>query len=244
MTDGPAALDRLTRNGAIVMVPMDHGMSMGPVVDPRRVMEAVEGLASCVVVHKGLLRHVTPYADDVGILMHVSASTDHAPDPQDKRLVATVDEAMARGAHGISMHINLGSRTEADQVEAAGAVSTACHAYGVPLLAMVYPRGPAVQDPHDPGLIAHAARLGVELGADIVKVPLPHDARDIQQAVDGALGTPVVVAGGPRAADLAALVRNLRDARKAGAAGLSIGRNVFEAPDPRAALTALAEAFA
>jgi DhnA family fructose-bisphosphate aldolase class Ia len=244
MTDAPAGISRLRRgDGPILMVPFDHGASMGPIVDPRPVLAAIHDLATCVVVHKGLVRHVLPYADELGVLMHLSASTDRAPDPQDKRIVGSVEEAIARGAHGVSVHVNLGSRTEADQITAVGAVAAACHSYGVPLLAMVYPRGPAVKDPHDPQLIAHAARLGVELGADVVKVPLPHRAADIRAAVAGALGVPVVVAGGPRVDDAATLQRNVRAAHEAGAAGISVGRNVFEAADPRAALAALAEAF-
>ncbi len=238
-----AKLDKVSRNGRILMVPMDHGISMGPVVDPRTVLPFVADHATCVAVHKGLLPHVAPFRDRLGAFMHISASTDLAPDTQDKRIVGTVAEALRRGADGVSIHINLGSRTEADQIEAVGAVSAACSEHDVPLFAMVYPRGPGITDPTDPHLVAHAARLGVELGADAVKVPYTGDPATFENVVDGALGIPVVVAGGPKG-DLDELLGHLKGARDAGAAGVSIGRNVFEAGDPAAAMRAIAEVFA
>jgi len=199
-----------------------------------------------VTLHKGLLpaaRHVLTEGDGarrVGVLLHLSASTDAAPDPDDKRLVATVEEAVRAGCDGVSIHVNLGSRTEADQVEGAGRVATACAQWGMPLLAMVYPRGPNVKDPRDPGLVAHAARLGAELGADAVKVPFTQGGtfRDVVRGCP----VPVLVAGGAQR-DAAAFLADVEAAHRAGARGVSVGRNVFQSPDPTAALRAIARLF-
>jgi predicted phospho-2-dehydro-3-deoxyheptonate aldolase len=231
-------------SGSIRMVPLDHGVSMGPLPgleDPSKaVAAAVAGGATCLVVHKGLLAAARAAAGRAGVLLHLSAGTDRQPDPFDKRIVGTVEEAVRAGCDGVSIHVNLGSPTEARQVEEAGRVATACAEWGMPLLAMVYPRGPQVKDPSDPVLVAHAARLGAELGADIVKVPYT-GSKDSFRAVVAGCPVPVVVAGGARK-DAAALVRELEGARAAGARGVSVGRNVFQDADP-AALRRIAQVF-
>ena len=237
---------RLTRpSGAMLMVPLDHGISMGPVPGispPGPTMAAVAPHATCFTLHKGLVRHAAEHARDTGILLHLSASTDLAPDPHDKRLVATVAEAVRLGCDGVSTHLNLGSRTEADQIAAVGAVSTACQEYGMPHVAMVYPRGPAIKNPFAAPLVAHAARLAAELGADVAKVPFTGSAATFRDVVTGA-GIPVIVAGGPRADDVPTLLIMLRAARRAGAAGVSVGRNVFQADDPGAVMRDIAKLF-
>lgn len=233
-----------TPGGHLLMVPMDHGASMGPVDGlrpPEAALAAVAPHASCVTLHRGLVPAAAPHARDIGILMHLSASTDVGPDPHDKVLVATVEDAVRAGCDGVSLHINLGSRTEARQLRDAGRVATACAAWGMPLVAMVYPRGPDIPSPAPPGLVAHAARLGAELGADAVKVPFT-DAHSFGDVVEGA-GVPVIVAGGART-DLDALLDMVHAARDAGAMGVSVGRNVFGAPDPGAAMAAVAKVFA
>ncbi len=246
MADNPVRMARLrSPAGSIRMVPMDHGVSMGPVAgvaDPAATLRAVAAGATCVTVHKGLARAVAPHAADLGLLLHLSASTDVAPDGDDKRLVATVEEALKLGFDGVSTHCNLGATTEARMVESLGRVSTACNEWGVPHVAMVYPRGPDVHDPFDPVLVAHAARLGAELGADVVKVPYTGSPDSFRPAVEGA-GVPVIVAGGPRRDSLDDLLEALRGARRAGAAGVSVGRNVFQHDDPAAAVAAVAEIF-
>jgi predicted phospho-2-dehydro-3-deoxyheptonate aldolase len=237
---------RLSRGGAWVMVPLDHGISMGPVAgleDPRQALgAAAKGGATCVTLHKGLVPAAAAFADSFGVLLHLSASSDSAPDPQDKRLVATVEEALRLGCDGVSIHVNVGSLTEANQLEDAGRVATACNDWGVPLITMAYPRGPKVSNPHDPTLLAHAARLAAELGADAVKVPYSGSPDTFRAVVQGC-PVPVLVAGGPKRGSFDDLIRDLKGARKAGAAGASIGRNVFQHPDPAAAVAAVAAVF-
>jgi class I fructose-bisphosphate aldolase len=242
----PIRSRRIARpDGACIMVPLDHGVSLGPapgLADPRVALAAAaEGGATCVTLHKGLVPLAAPFAGRLGILLHLSASTDGAPDPHDKRLVATAAEAARLGCDGVSIHVNVGSLTEARQVEEAGRVSRECGELGLPLLAMMYPRGPKVADPLDPALVAHAARLGAELGADLVKVP--YTATGFRDVVQGC-PVPVLVAGGPRRERFADLLADVQAARAAGAKGLSVGRNVFQQPDPARALAQLAGAFA
>jgi len=101
-----------------------------------------------------------------------------------------------------------------------------------------YPRGQGVKNDTSPDTISYAARLGLELGADVVKVKYPGSAEAMGEAVRMAGPTKVVMSGGTMRDDKAFL-RNVADAIDAGATGLAVGRNVFQRDDPERILDAL-----
>ena len=164
----------INRNtGKTVIVPMDHGVSMGPIDglrDMAKTINAVaEGGANAVVLHKGVVGFGhRGYGRDVGLIIHLSGSTKLAPDPNEKVLVCGVEEAIKLGADAVSIHINIGSKTEADQLRKMGEITRICMEWGMPLLAMMYPRGDGI-DQYSEKAVSLAARVGAELGADIVK---------------------------------------------------------------------------
>ena len=110
-----------------------------------------------------------------------------------------------------------------------GRVAEACDNWGMPLIAMVYGRGPKIANSYAPEVVAHCARVGNELGADIVKVSYTGDPASFADVVAGCC-VPVVIAGGPVMDSTRALLTMIHDSLKAGGAGCSIGRNVFEHP--------------
>jgi fructose-bisphosphate aldolase/2-amino-3,7-dideoxy-D-threo-hept-6-ulosonate synthase len=223
---------------------MDHGLSMGPITgleDMAAIIDKIaEGGANAVVVHKGIVRagH-RGYGRDVGLIIHLSGSTALGPDPNSKVPVASVEEAIALGADAVSVHVNVGAPNEPEQLQAFGKVAETCANWGIPLFAMMYPRGPKIKNPHDPALIAHAARVGAELGADIIKTAYTGDVDSFKEVVRGC-PVPVVIAGGPKMATDRDVLRMAAEAMEAGAIGISIGRNVFQHRDPTRMVRALA----
>ena len=232
------------RGGNFVMIPMDHGASVGPVagiVDPAETVRRVQsGGATSVLVQKGLVRAVAPDLDRAGLLVHISVSTSLNPDPNDKRLVATVEECVRLGADGVSVHVNVGSPEESRMVEDLGRVATECDRYGMPLLAMMYPRGKDIRDPHDVELVKHVARLGAELGADLVKCPFTGSEESFREVVRGT-PVPVLIAGGARMDSDEQVLRMVQESMRAGGRGVSLGRNVWQHPRPEAMARAIAE---
>jgi fructose-bisphosphate aldolase/2-amino-3,7-dideoxy-D-threo-hept-6-ulosonate synthase len=170
------------------------------------------------------------YGKDIGLILHLSASTDLSPDPNHKVLVNTVENAISIGADAVSIHINIGADDEADMLKDFGYVSRKCRDFGMPLLAMVYPRGKKIKNEKDVEVVKLAARVGAELGADIVKVPYTGSAKTFKEVVLGC-PIPVVIAGGSKGDELQTL-KMIEDAMKAGAAGVAMGRNSFQADDP------------
>ena len=107
---------------------------------------------------------------DVGLIIHLSAGTTLSPDPNAKELACTVEEALKIGADAVSVHINLGADTDKEMLRQLGYVGERCMEWQMPLLAMMYTRGPKIKNEYDVNNVKHAARVAAELGADIVKV--------------------------------------------------------------------------
>jgi fructose-bisphosphate aldolase/2-amino-3,7-dideoxy-D-threo-hept-6-ulosonate synthase len=144
---------------------MDHGVSAGPIrgLEDLRitVKKVVEGGANAVLGHIGLVKHgYRSYGRDVGLIIHLSASTSLAPDPNRKVLVRTVEEAIKFGADAVSVHVNVGAQNESEMLATLGQISERCDYWGMPLLAMMYPRGDKVEDEHDSGRFQSAATTG------------------------------------------------------------------------------------
>jgi 2-amino-4,5-dihydroxy-6-oxo-7-(phosphooxy)heptanoate synthase len=242
VNDGLARRMRLQRlhrhdDGRLLVVPLDHPVSNGPIVRDgqldRLIGQIHFGGADAVVLHKGALRTVQPrWFRDMSLIVHLSAGTALAPDPDARHLVCTVEEALRLGAHGVSVHVNVGSRGEGRQIADLAAVAESCDRWGVPLLAMVYARGPGV-DGRAPAVVAHVAALAAELGADLVKTVLP-DAPQAIAAITAACPIPVLAAGGALADGPDEALLRLDDAMQCGARGVAAGRLVFTAADPAA----------
>jgi fructose-bisphosphate aldolase/2-amino-3,7-dideoxy-D-threo-hept-6-ulosonate synthase len=227
-------MDRESRN--MVIIPMDHGISVGPVtglVDlSKMVNQVAEGGSNAVLLQKGMAKHGhRGYGIDIGLIIHMSASTSLGPDPNDKVLVCTVEEAIKLGADAVSVHINVGSDTESDQLKILGRVAESCDYWGMPLLAMMYPRGKNIPDPNDAELVAHAARAGAELGADVIKTNYTGNPDTFKDVVNGC-PVPVVMAGGPKTQTDEQFLEMIRGCIDAGGRGVAIGRNVFQHTDP------------
>ncbi|MHC5076895.1 MAG: 2-amino-3,7-dideoxy-D-threo-hept-6-ulosonate synthase [Planctomycetota bacterium] len=218
-----------------VIVPMDHGVTVGPIKGliamDRTVDMVAEGGANAVVGHLGLSLHGhRGTGKDIGLILHLSASTSLSPDPNHKVLVNTVQWALKMGADAVSVHINIGADDEARMLEDLGKVAIECMTWGMPLLAMMYPRGSTIADEKDVAVVKHAARVGAELGADIIKCPYTGGPDTFREVVEGCM-VPVVIAGGSKLSDKETLGM-IEGAMKAGAAGISMGRNVFQHENP------------
>lgn len=220
-----------------VIVPMDHGVTVGPIeglIDMKKTVNAIaSGGANAIVVHKGIVRagH-RGGGKDVGLIIHLSGSTTLSPYPNAKTLICTVEEAIKIGADAVSIQVNVGNGNDNEMLRDLGQTARIASEWGIPLLAMMYPRGEKIKNEYDTEIIRHVARLGAELGADIVKCSYTGDPESFRRVVEGC-PVPVVIAGGPKMSSDRDLLTMVRDAIDAGAAGLSIGRNIFQHKNPQ-----------
>ena len=234
----------LNRNtGKTIIVPMDHGISVGP-IDGLRDMKSIiqnvsEGGANAIVEHKGLVTEGhRGGGNDIGLIIHLSGSTSLSPYPNAKTLVCSVEEAIKIGADAVSIHVNLGNGGEREMLHDFGRVSYEARTWGMPLLAMIYPRGEKIKDEFDVNSVKHAARVGFEMGADIVKVSYTGSVDTFREVVRGS-GIPVVIAGGPKMDSDKDILEMVKGSIDAGGSGISIGRNVFQHKNPKRMVQAM-----
>ena len=223
-------------SGKTILVPLDHGVSVGPIegiIDVKTAVQKVaEGGAKAIIEHKGLVGagHRRKGAD-IGLIIHLSASTSLSPFPHSKTLVCSVEEAIKLGADAVSIHVNICDGQEREMLKDFGQVSYDARTWGMPLVAMIYPRGERIKDEYDVSVVKHAARVGGEMGADIVKVSYTGSPESFREVVEGCT-VPVVIAGGPKMSSDRDILEMVKGAMDAGGAGVSIGRNVFQHADP------------
>ncbi|MEE2827835.1 MAG: 2-amino-3,7-dideoxy-D-threo-hept-6-ulosonate synthase [Myxococcota bacterium] len=238
-------LRRCFREDRTLMVPLDHGMTQGPLVGLQDLEATVQDLVESrvvdvVVLHKGPFEAVAPIlarSPEIATILHLSASVDLSPDPDRKVVVSSVEDALRLGADGVSVHVNLGHSEDAAMLEEVGRVAGDCQRWGMPLLAMVYLRGG--EEPlcgAEAG--STAARVAWELGADAVKLDYTGSPESFAEVARSA-PIPMLVAGGSTQDELPQLLGVYRDALEAGASGLSVGRNVFQRRERRSLLRAL-----
>jgi fructose-bisphosphate aldolase/2-amino-3,7-dideoxy-D-threo-hept-6-ulosonate synthase len=230
----------LQKDNHTVIVPMDHGVSMGPIKGITNMQNIIDQLlkggVDAIVLNKGIAKLVD--LDSAGLIVHLSAISNLTPNANNKVQVCTVQEAIRIGADAVSVHINVGAPEEDKMLQKLGRVADECDIYGMPLLAMMYPRGPKIQSEHAVNVVAHAARLGAELGADIIKTNYTGDIKTFKTVVESC-PVPVIIAGGPKCKTEQEILQTAYESIKAGGAGLSIGRNVFQHENPTLIVKAL-----
>ncbi|MFB6205682.1 MAG: 2-amino-3,7-dideoxy-D-threo-hept-6-ulosonate synthase [Haloglomus sp.] len=230
-----ARLERIGTDGRYVVVPMDHGITLGAVTGLKNIEHTIDAItrggADSVLTQKGIAPRVHPNKNGAGYIVHLNGSTVVGPDTNDKRQTGSVKDAIRAGADAVSFHINVGSDHEPEQLEELARLTTEADDYGLPVLAMTYARGPGV-DEHDAEALGHAVRLGEELGADVVKTAYSGDAESFEHVCESTR-LPVVIAGGEPDSDRETLAA-VRGAMDAGAAGVSMGRTIFQHDDPEA----------
>ena len=224
---------------------MDHGLTVGTIKGLEDLADIVDkvaiGGANAVLMHSGMVgAGHRQYGQDIGLIIHLSGATSLTPDPDRKVLVCSVERALKMGADGVSIHINIGADEEPEMLQDAHRVVESSREWGLPLIAMMYPRGKKIKDENAPEVVNIAVRAGAELGADIVKTNYTGDIDSFKYIVKS-VHVPVIIAGGPKTDTIQDLLQLVYDSIQAGGRGVAFGRNVFQAEDPIKIVKALSK---
>ena len=142
-----------------VIVPMDHGVTVGPIqgiINMQTITDQlVKGGVDAILVHKGIAKRVN--TNGAGLIVMLSGMSNLSPNINGKVQVCSVQEAIRIGADAVSVHVNVGAQDEDKMLQNLGKVAEECETFGLPLLAMMYPRGPKIPNEHAPEVVAHAA---------------------------------------------------------------------------------------
>ena len=245
--DKAARLAKLFPNGRGLFLAYDQGFEHGPDdfsgenADPAFIMKLADsGHFNGVICHRGIAEEYAPERT-VPLVLKLNGKTSLPEGDPVSKAVATVADAVKLGADAVGYTVYVGSRHEAEMLTEFGKILDEAHAAGLPVFGWMYPRGESVPDSHDPKAIAYAARVGLELGADVLKLYYPGSEDGVAELVKLAGRSKVVIAGGTKA-DPAEFAAQIKAVLAAGAAGLAVGRNVWQADDPEVVARQLREA--
>ncbi|MBA3710586.1 MAG: aldolase [Planctomycetes bacterium] len=231
-------------SGRLCSVAVDHfigyqvGLPSGLTDLPATLAKLVPALPGAITMNKGVaLTCWAPHAGKVPLIIQSGCFT---PDDSVLEIMCSADEALRLGADALALAIGVRGPQEGRYLKALADAASAGDRAGIPVIAHIYPRvyenGKATIV-FTPEQIAWAVRSGIECGVDVIKVGYTGDMASFRQIVAGS-PVPVVAAGGPKAPNFAAALTAMGEAVAAGARGATIGRNIWGAADPVAALTA------
>ncbi len=251
-------------NGRAIFLPIDQGLEHGPrdffpnpeSANPEfQLKVALEGGFSGIVFQPGLaMKYMRDYAGLVSLILKINGKTNIPSDEEAfSPLTATVEGAVRLGADAVGYTLYVGSPAQDRDFAQFREVRREAEKLGMPLIVWSYPRGRAIEAKGGRSslyAVEYAARVALELGADMVKVniplldkekarelPPPYDELVMEISLEEAMGRvvaaagkiPVIIAGGGKVDD-EELLRRGRICVKAGATGFIFGRNIWQRP--------------
>jgi class I fructose-bisphosphate aldolase len=242
-----ANMNNFLRNGKGMLLAYDQGFEHGPStdfndknIDPNHILDiAVRGEFTGIVLHKGIAEKY--YNGKVPLIVKLNGKTNLPKGEPISTQICSVEQAISLGAKGVGYTIYLGSAHESVMLQEFGEIQEEAHEEGLPAIAWVYPRGEAVKNDTAPEIVAYAARAGLEIGADAVKIKYTGAPDTFQWAVKAAGATKVFMSGGPKAPTDETFLSQVKGAMDAGATGLAVGRNVWQHQEPLKMASALKE---
>ena len=218
-----------------LLSPMDHGGWLGPVQGlhrPRAITEAViKGGANALLISPGFYKRVAPIVPpSIGIVLRVSLTAGLSQEGFQETPIASLERAVRMDADAIVVSVFFGRSGDIEIYKWLATMVDNAEGYGMPVVAEMMPPFEGV-DPYDSKAIAHAARIGMEIGADIIKTNYCGDVAAMREIV-ASVPVPIIVAGGPSEGDSDNTADLARDAIAGGAVGVAIGRRVWQSADP------------
>ena len=233
----------IERNGRVMLLAYDQGFEHGPVdfdeksVDPNYIMDiARSNHYTGVIFQEGVAaKYYATAADKENLpplIVKLNGKTSFQGEEPLSLQLCTVEKAIELGAKAVGYTVYVGSEHEEQMLAEFSRIEDEAHAKGLVVIAWMYPRGKKVEGKQTTKeTLAYAARLGLELNADYVKIAYSGDVDSFKWVVAAAGKTKVLVQGGKRL-DWPELVAEVTGALAAGAAGIAIGRNVWQDSNP------------
>lgn len=234
-------LEKITKNGKALFLAYDHGLEHGvedfddTSINPEKIIEIGNwNYFTGIILQKGIAeKYYRSGKDKVPLILKLNGKTNllEEEDPYSPP-ICSVEEAVKLGAAACGYTVYIGSIHEAKMIAEFAQIEKECQSAGLPLIGWMYPRGRAVKGKElDPDILAYAARVGLEIGAEMIKIPYTGDIDSFSRVVQAAGKTKVVVVGGQKKSE-EVFLKMTEDILACGAIGLAVGRNVWQSEKP------------
>ncbi|WP_054853046.1 aldolase [Vulcanisaeta distributa] len=228
------------RGGRSIILAYDHGIEHGPTdfldnpdsADPGYILKlAREAGFDGVVFQRGGIAEKY-YDGSVPLIVKLNGKTNLYNGEPISVANCTVEEAVSLGASAVGYTIYPGSGYEWKMFEELARIKREAVKFDMPLIVWSYPRGGGkVTNETAPEIVAYAARVALELGADAMKIKYTGDPKTFAWAVKVAGKVPVLMSGGPKTKTEEEFLRQVEGVLEAGAIGIAVGRNVWQRRD-------------
>jgi class I fructose-bisphosphate aldolase len=233
-------ISKLLRNGKALFLAYDQGLEHGPGefnernIDPEYILNiALEGGYTGVILQPGVAEKYYHGAyKEVPLIVKLNGKTRLPKIDPISRQTCSVARAVKMGADAVGYTIFDGSRAEPEIFQEFGRIVEEAHDYGLPVIAWMYPRGQDVQNEMANDILAYSARIGLELGADMIKIKYNGDLGNFKWMLKCAGRTRLVVSGGSKKPHPDFLKDVYDTVVTANGAGLAVGRNVWQDERP------------
>jgi putative autoinducer-2 (AI-2) aldolase len=222
--------------GRTVMLAIDHGYFQGPTSGLERVdlnIVPIAPYADALMLTRGMLRSTIPPAYRGGIVMRASGGPSILKELSNERIAVDMEDAARMNVHAVAVQAFVGGEGETQSIENMTHLVDAGYRYGIPVLGVTAVGKELTRDARYLGL---ATRICAELGAQFVKT---YYCEEGFERVTAGCPVPVVMAGGKKLPELDALTMAYRAVQE-GAAGVDMGRNIFQSDSPAAMIRAVA----
>jgi len=234
------AKNRLSRifnptSGKTVMFAVDHGYFQGPTTGLERLDLAVPPLlhdADALMATRGAIRTSIDPTMNKPIVLRATGGPSILQDLSNERVAVTMEDALRINASAVAVQMFIGSENETQSLRNLTKLVDEGMRYGIPVIGVV---AVGKEMARDARYFRLACRIGAELGAQIIKVYYTEQEFD---SVVSTCPVPIVVAGGKKVGEFDALVMAERSIAE-GAAGLDMGRNIFQSDNPQAMIKAV-----
>ena len=224
-------------SGRTVMLAIDHGYFQGPTTGLERVDLSIVPIApfgDALMLTRGMLRSSIPASHQKGIVMRASGGPSILKELSDERIALDMEDAARMNVHAVAVQVFVGGEHETESVENMTRLVDAGYRYGIPVLGVTAVGKELTRDARYLGL---ATRICAELGAQLVKT---YYCAEGFERVTAGCPVPIVMAGGKKLPELEALTMAYRAVQE-GAAGVDMGRNIFQSEAPSAMIQAVAK---
>ncbi|MCS7093706.1 MAG: 2-amino-3,7-dideoxy-D-threo-hept-6-ulosonate synthase [Candidatus Aenigmarchaeota archaeon] len=231
-------LKKILKDGKAIILAFDHAVEHGPQdyenveLNPERIGRiAYEGGADGVILHIGAAKIVRKLYPKLPVIVKLTARTSLTSDDiQIQEIVTKVEEAKKIGAVGIAATVYFGSNDEHRMFARFSEIKKDAEKFRMPIFGFAYHRSVKFKSKYDPVAVRYAARVGAEIGFDVVKTYYTGDKESFSKVVKDCF-VPVLVAGGPKIEDEKEFLKIVEDVMSVGARGVVVGRNVWERRD-------------
>lgn len=234
------SLKKITIKGKAIFLAYDQGLEHGPSdfndknVNPKYIIDiAKKGKYNGIVFQKGIAEkyHKEIKQSKIPLIVKLNGKTNLFKGEPISRQLCTVKEALKLGAMAVGYTIYIGSDYEDEMFQEFENIQREAHKNKIPVIVWIYPRGKSIKNKSKKELMVYAARVGLEIGADMIKLQYFGKINDLKWAVKSAGKTKVLIAGGEKK-DEKEFLKDIQEIMSAGCVGLAVGRNIWQSPNP------------